>query len=276
VNKDDVLSSGEQVMVAVFAGLYGAAFLFCLVLAMLILSKSPSLTNIFVFLFTLLTFLLRCIYLSMFAAGDFREEGSGSFVLVEPPSFFIVTVASLLMMSYGFCVYCLKHSVPQESLFVKFWLYWVFFTLLLYIVMAVVIALLSTLNNVDTVNVDCYGRDVTVEENFTVQTIRIAYHSFLLFLAIIIASVIYYLGRELQSTLQTDSLSLLSVIACLSVLTTSVLWVVYSAQSGSSPYFVIPLWVCECPPLLMICFLVRPEESQGKDGSTYTRSSSRS
>ena len=261
-------------MVSVFAGLYGLAFIFGLFFAVSILTESPSLTNIFLFLFILLVFLFRTIYVAMYAAGEFREEGPGSFVLVEPPSFFILYSASLLVMSYGFCVFCLKNSIPQESVYVRFWFLWLAFAVFLFCVMVVIVALLSTLNESDTVIVSCYGRHVTVIENFTVQTIRIAYHSFLLFLAIIAAVTIIYLGRELHNTLQTESLSILSLITCLSVLATSVLWVAYSAASGSTPYFIIPLWFCECPPLLITCFLVRPQKAQsGGDGSTYSRSS---
>ena len=274
VPKGDVLSEGEQAMVGVFAGLYGICFLVTLFLALSVLRFAPSLTNIILFFFILLTFLFRCIYLSIYASGGFRVEGSGSYVLVEPPSFFILSVASILIMSYGFCVYCLKKSVPQESAFTKFWTSWILFTIFLYCVLAVVLALLSTLNASDTIVSGCYGRIVTTESNFTVQAIRIAYHSFLLFLAIISAIVLFLLGRELKMTLKADSLSHLSIISGLSVLLTSILWVVYSALSGSSPYFVIPLWFCEAPPLLLVGFLVRPEKSDAYSESTYDRSRS--
>jgi len=274
VPKGDVLTEGEQAMVGVFAGLYGISFFITLFLALSVLRFAPSLTNIILFFFILLTFLFRCIYLSIYASGGFRVEGSGSYVLVEPPSFFILSVASILIMSYGFCVYCLKKSVPQESAFTKFWTSWIFFTIFLYCVLAVVLALLSTLNASDTIVSDCYGRIVTTQSNFTVQAIRIAYHSFLLFLAIISAIVLFFLGRELKTTLKADSLSHLSIISGLSVLLTSILWVVYSALSGSSPYFVIPLWFCEAPPLLIVGFLVRPEKGDASSDSTYDRSRS--
>ena len=274
VPKGDVLSRGEQAMVGVFAGLYGLSFLIALFLAISVFQFAPSLTNLILFFFILLTFLFRCIYLCIYASGGFRVEGSGSFVLVEPPSFFILSVASILIMSYGFCVYCLKKSVPQESAFSKFWTSWIIFTIFLYCVLAVVLALLSTLDTSDTIISDCYGRIVTTQNNFTVQAIRIAYHSFLLFLAILSAITLFFLGRELKTTLKADSLSHLSIISGLSVLLTSILWVVYSALSGSSPYFVIPLWFCEAPPLLLVGILVRPETADDDSGSTYDRSKS--
>jgi hypothetical protein len=208
----------------------------------------------------------------MYAAGYFREEGARSYVLVEPPSFFILTVNNILVMSYGFCVYCLKNSVPQERVFTYFWIGWAAFTFMLYLFMAVIIILMSKLDNEDTVTIECFGRQVTVSHNTTVETIRIAYHSFLLFLAIVSSICILALGKELQNNLQTKSLSILSLISCCSVLTTSVLWVAYSAKSGSTPYFVIPLWFCECPLLLATCFIVRPSKQESGDGSTYARS----
>lgn len=260
-------------MVGVFAGLYGLCFLFAFTFALVAFRFAFSVSNFLLFFFILLTFLFRCVYLCIYASGGFRVEASGSFVLVEPPSFFILSVASILIMSYGFCVYCLKNSLPQQSAYSKFWTSWIVFTIFLYCILAVVLALLCSLSTSDTIISECYGRIVTTESNFTVQAIRIAYHSFLLFLAIISAVTLYFLGRELKSTLKADSLSHLSIISGLSVLLTSILWVVYSANSGSSPYFVIPLWFCEALPLLLVAFLVLPENFSEPDPYEYPLSS---
>lgn len=274
VPKDDVLTSGEQVMVGVFAGLYGLSFLVALFLSWSILRTSKFVVNLILFFFVLAVFLFRCVYLSVYVSGGFRVEGMDSFVLVEPPSFFILSVASILIMSYGFCVYCLNHSVPQEAIMGKFWMLWVTFTVLLYLTLAVVLVLLGTLNTSDSITSECYGRMVTLQSNFTVQAIRIAYHSFLFVLAVIAALVLNLLGRQLRSNLRSDSLLVLSVISGVSVLSTNTLWVVYSALSGSSPYFVIPLWVCEALPLLLICWLVRPSHTEKGTDSTNEHGSS--
>ena len=65
-----------------------------------------------------------CWYMSFFPSclpfslsycllGHFRDEDAASFVLVEPPSFFLLSIASVILMSYGFCLYCLKTHVQQ-------------------------------------------------------------------------------------------------------------------------------------------------------------------
>ena len=259
-------------MVGIFAGLYGISFLLAFYMFCGVIRTSPTVINLILFSFTLMTFLFRCVYLSIYVSGGLRVEGPSSYVLVEPPSFFILSVASILIMSYGFCVYCLSKSVPHESAIKQFWMWWLAFTVLLYLILVVVLTLLSTLDSsADTVS-DCYGRIVTTQSNFTVQAIRIAYHSFLLVIAVISAVTLFILGRKLKKSLKTDTLSHLSVIAGVSVLSTSVLWVVYSALSGSSPYFVIPLWCCEAPPLLLVCVLAGPFVSNTPTDSTHSNS----
>jgi ABC-type Fe3+ transport system permease subunit len=189
-------------------------------------------------------------------------------VLVEPPSFFILTIASLFVMSYSFYAYCLKTKAPQEEAFVRIWGVWVLFTIFLYAVLAVVLILLSLLDDSDEVYVRCFGRYDEIEHNRTVETIRIAYHSLLLALALIASLSLFALESEIQKTVKSSSLSMLSYISCTSVLATSTLWVVYSANSGSTPYFVIPLWICECPPLLAAAFYTQPSDAQEEGGST--------
>lgn len=274
VPKGDVMTSGEQAMVGIFAGLYGIAFVVTLFLFVGVLRISPTVVNVILFLFTLMTFLFRCVYLSIYVSGGLRVEGPSSYVLVEPPSFFILSVASILIMSYGFCVYCLSKSVPHEAVINQFWMWWLAFTALLYLILVVVLSLLSTLDSSALVVSDCYGRIVTTESNFTVQGIRIAYHSFLLVIAVISAVTLFFLGRKLRKTLKTDTLSHLSIISGISVLSTSVLWVVYSALSGSSPYFVIPLWFCEVIPLLLVSFMSSPYVSLELAESTHSNSQS--
>ena len=44
------------------------------------------------------------------------------------------------------------------------------------------------------------------------------------------------------------------------MLLSNILWVIYSGLSGSSPYFVIPLFFVEVPPLILIMLLVLPKE----------------
>ena len=44
------------------------------------------------------------------------------------------------------------------------------------------------------------------------------------------------------------------------MLLSNILWVIYSGLSGSSPYFVIPLFFVEVPPLLLLMFMVVPKE----------------
>jgi hypothetical protein len=276
VPKGDVLTSGEQAMVGIFAGLYGIAFIFTFVMFFGVFRTSPTVVNMILFLFTMMTFLFRCIYLSIYVSGGLREEGPSSYVLVEPPSFFILSVASILIMSYGFCVYCLSKSVPHEAVINQFWMWWLAFTVFLYLILVVVLTLLCTLDSSALIVSDCYGRMVTTESNFTVQSIRIAYHTFLLVIAIISAVTLFFLGRTLRKTLKTDTLSHLSIISGISVLSTSVLWVVYSALSGSSPYFVIPLWCCEVLPLVLVCFLSSPFFLQQPTASTFSFSFSKS
>eukprot|EP00009_Paramoeba_aestuarina_P004329 CAMPEP_0201511284 /NCGR_PEP_ID=MMETSP0161_2-20130828/3752_1 /ASSEMBLY_ACC=CAM_ASM_000251 /TAXON_ID=180227 /ORGANISM="Neoparamoeba aestuarina, Strain SoJaBio B1-5/56/2" /LENGTH=1798 /DNA_ID=CAMNT_0047906711 /DNA_START=91 /DNA_END=5487 /DNA_ORIENTATION=- len=257
--QDDVLSQGEKIMVAVFGALYGLSFLISLIFTYQIFSRVPSLTNLILCFLVWLVFIFRCVYLSMFAAGYFREEDTASFILVEPPSFFIISIASVILMSFGFCLYCLKSHVQQDQVFTKFWVVWLVFNIFIYLIMVVVLVLETQLDTSDTEIVDCFGRVVEVDESFTVQAIRIAYHSFLLVVAVVTCASLVMLGRKLDQTVDSSSLSTLSIIAGMSVFVTSLLWVIYSAASGSSPYFVIPLFFCEALPLLGLMYKIVPD-----------------
>jgi hypothetical protein len=259
-------------MVGIFAGLYGIAFIFTLFLLLRILKMTvyqPAFTSLLLFFYTLCTFLFRCIYLSIYVSGGLREEGPSSYVLVELPSFFILSVASILIMSYGFCVFSIRNSVPLSTVKRKFWFWWFLFRVFLYSILVIVLTLLCTLNASSQIHSQCFGRIINTQDNFVVQTIRIAYHSFLLILAVISTMALFLLERELHSTSQSDYLSHLSIISGISVLSTSVLWVVYSALSGSSPYFVIPLWCCEALPLMIICLLVGPSFSSTQSDDSF-------
>ena len=88
---------------------------------------------------------------------------------MEPPSFFILSVASVLATSFGFCLYCLKNNIPQEKAFVRFWLYWGAFNVILYLILMVVLVLMTQLDTEDDVTITCYGRSVEVDESFTIQ-----------------------------------------------------------------------------------------------------------
>jgi hypothetical protein len=255
--KDNILSDGEQVMVAVFAGLYGLGFILVAVVLVKFLASMSSLTNLLMIMFVMLTLLFRCIYLSMFAAGELQTEDISSFVLVEPPSFFLISVGGILMMSYAFCAYCVKTQEPQQSVFVRYWTFFLVSQLILYLILAIVLIVLSEIDTADSVTESCFGREVEVEENFSVQAVRIAYHSFLLVVAIIsVVSILYYNRQIEHQTKQIQSLKLLTYISSISIFLTNLLWVIYSAVSGSSPYFVIPLYLCEGLMLTVLPFLV--------------------
>jgi hypothetical protein len=244
-------------MVSIISALYGLAMVFVFCLAFVVLPAAPSITNLLLFFFVLLTFLLRTLYLALYAAGYFHTEDTVSFLLVEPPSFFLLSIASLFIMTYGFCLYCLKANTPQQSVYFQIWIYWAFFTIALYLLMAVVIILLNELDREDEVSVYCYGREVFVSPSFTVETIRIVYHTILLVLASAATIAIFILARQIEKSLEAQSLFTLNAISTLPVMLTSVLWVIYSAISGASPYFVIPLWFCECPLLVATCLYLR-------------------
>jgi hypothetical protein len=265
VEPNDLLTTNEMIMISIFSGLYGIAVLAVIYYGYAIVSFNPSFTNFLLFFFMFVTFFLRCLYLAMFAAGYFRVEGAASYLLVEPPSFFILSIASLFVMSYGYCVCCLEGPGHGRAMSNYIWLYWFAFTIVLYTVMAVVLSLLSELDRNDKIIFKCYGQYATVQEDFTVQTIRISYHSFLFCIAVISAFYIFYFERKIQETIESASLSTMSILSCFSVLGTSVLWVIYSAVSGSTPYFVIPLWFCEVPPLLATCMYVMPRLKRKKE-----------
>ena len=170
VARDDVLSDGEKVMVAVFGGLYGLVSLIFPWKVSCVTPVSPTISHFFLLFFPRIGFpylprfdlptfhqtsfpyqhnsvLLRvfgvyfplclpfyvCCWLDflhfsvfivitisdIFFSGYFREEDAGSFVLVEPPSFFIITIASTILMSLGFTLYCLANHVQQVLSFFK-------------------------------------------------------------------------------------------------------------------------------------------------------------
>jgi hypothetical protein len=221
--------------------------------------RQLTLANLSLFFFIGMTQAFRCVYLALFTSGELQTENEISYVLVEPPSFFVLTAASILILSYGFCFYCVKRSIPQASVYMRFWIIWSLFTVLLYALMVVVIALESTVYNRISVYVDCYGLVNYKENSNSVQKVRIVYHSILLLFAVFAAVFILFLGRGLQQEIMVDYLLLISIICGVSVFSTNIMWVIYSALSASTPYFVIPLWICECPPLVLICFLARPK-----------------
>ena len=259
VPSTQLLTPSQQVMVTIFAVLYGIGFLLVVGLAFYE-RKRMTLANVLLFFFIAMTQLFRVFYIAFFTGGELQTETEVSFFLVEPPSFFVLSASSILILSYGFCFYCVTHSIPQEKVFMRFWIVWSVFTVLLYLVMVAVIALLSHVSVRMYEIVDCYGVVSYDENSDSVQNIRIAYHSLLLLFAVIATACILFFGAVLRHKLPVDYLLLISVISGVSVFCTNIMWVIYSALSASTPYFVIPLWIVECPPLIAICFLARPRQ----------------
>ena len=259
--KNNILSDGEKAMVAVFAALYGVGFVISSIVLVYVILKVQSLANIITFILffmILATHLFRCVYFSLFASGHLQTEDISSYVLVEPPSFFLISVGSILLMSFAFCAYCLKTATPQQDAFFRYWSLWGVSNIFLYLMLVVVLVVLSQVETSDKVIEDCFGREVETNQNFNVQTVRIAYHSFLLVVATISVSLILYFNRQMEQNIQVRSMKLLTIISGISIFLTNLLWVIYSGASGSSPYFVIPLWFCEGLPLTVIPFLVFP------------------
>ena len=168
-------------------------------------------------------------------------------------------------MSYAFCVASVRKG-GFDVVIKSHWSMWIASQILLYGTLGLVLGLLIGLDSSDTTYDSCFGRKASVEENDTVEYIRIAYHSFLLLFAIVAGLIVFSLGAELKDSLKSESSSLLflSTIGGSSTIATNVLWVIYSSLSGNSPYFVIPLFFSECVPLLIICFLVFPRTTQKK------------
>jgi len=255
---DNLLTSGEKAMMGVFCGLYGLSCVLSIVGFFLVfVGGALSLSVLMLFFFVILTFLFRCILCGLFASGHYDSATDDYFGLLEPPSFFVFSILTVLIMSYWFCVKAAKGKATAET-FMKYWKGWLLSQLFIYLVMAAVFILLNELDTDDDVVTYCFGRTATVKENDTVQYIRIAYHSLLLFLAIICAIMELKLGIVLKESLEKDTLLVLSVLGGVSVVSNCLLWVVYSAASGSTPYFVIPLFMTEAPPLLAITYLVLP------------------
>jgi hypothetical protein len=268
---DSPYTEGERDMLIVFAALYGLSALIsvasCLLLIRLI---GASLSNIFLFFFVFSTFVFRCIFLALYSSGALLTATPGYFVLVETPSFFIVSILTVLIMSYSFCVMSVK-GYADDKAYVRYWGYWFATQIMLYLILALILGLLTGLNTSETLQTSCSNRISKVVPNTTVDDIRIAYHAFILVIAFCCAVIVFYFGKALRDTLESNSLLTLSAIGGVSVVLTSLLWVIYSGLDGSSPYFVIPLFLTEVPPLLLICFLIFPSKEKEDEDEYRTR-----
>jgi hypothetical protein len=254
---DDALSHGEVILIGVFTALYGIAFLISLAFML----KGLHMLNfslLMLFLYVLSTFLFRTVFLAIVASGDYEETSAGYYILIEPPSFFILSVLTILIMSYAFIVGAAKGGANLGL----YWASWLVLQLFLIMVLFVVVGLMIGLDTNDDITISCFGRQSTVSENTTIRDIRIAYHSFILTVAIICALLVLKLGKDLPEHDNKGLLQALSGLAGLSVVATSLLWVIYSAIDDPSPYFVIPLFVTEVPPLVIMSYLTFPKGDQ--------------
>ena len=259
-------TDGEQVMLIVFASLYGVSAVISVVSCILLIKViGASMSNIFLFFFVFSTFVFRCIYVALYSSGHLQSANAGYFVLVETPSFFIVSILTVLIMSYAFCVTSVKGNVT-ESAYLRYWVIWLVTQVVLYSILALVLGLLTGLDTVETLQISCNNRISEVIPNRTVDNIRIAYHAFILTIAFVCAIIVFKFAKNLRDTLESNSLFILSAIGGVSVVLTSLLWVIYSALDGSTPYFIIPLFISECPPLLLICFLIFPSKETDQEG----------
>ena len=172
-----------------------------------------------------------------------------------------MSVLTVLIMSFAFIV----AASQGKNKLGTYWMYWLILQLFLIAVLFVVVGLMIGLDNNDEITISCFGRQSSVEENTTIRDIRIAYHSFLLFVAIVGAIIVMKQGRDLPDHENKTTLQTLSALAGVAVVLTSLLWVIYSAIDDPSPYFVIPLFFTEVPPLLLMCHLTFPSKNNGME-----------
>ena len=258
-NTEDPFTSGEKAMLISFAVLYAACLVVVLVMLYLTVTLSQHPSNILMLSFAATILFLRALYISLAASGELLDSAPESYVLVEPPSFLLVSLSMVVIMCFAFCLRSIKGtlSVMDQSR-KKYWVVWFLSQIPLYAVMIIVIALLCTINTSDVTTSSCFGRIENIEKNRNVQNVRIAYHSFMLAVALAAATCVIALTMKIYDRMRAEAVIYLCLVVGASLLLSNILWVAYSAADGSTPYFVIPLFFTEGVPLFCLAILLRP------------------
>ena len=259
--EEPLLSTAEEAVIATFAALYGVGCLTFLTLLILCVVFIPRASNAWLLTFGFLLHLFRCVYLALFAAGYLQDNSVAALVMIELPSFFLFSIASITIMSYAFAIFSMKWDVGKELLKKKrrvFWKIWAVYQVLLYLILAVVIICMTQIESVDETKTSCFRRQGALEEDNSTDIIRIAYHSFMLLMAVIVGVLLFTLSKRIMDRAKEHRIVLLSSLSAFAVITVNILWVIYSAFGGSTPFFVIPLFLCESPAMLYAGITIRP------------------
>jgi len=257
-NRDDVLSGGERITLILFACLYAIVGMVVVALIFVLVRYNRLVPNILLLFFGWLVCTLRVILSGLYANSHWTEFTLGQLFLIETPSFLILSMGSIILMSFAFATANLTSESSTLFHSKSYWLQWLVGQVFLVVLLVVVVVLMYTLQGDGTISKSCMGRITTTEEDKTVELIRIVYHSFLLLLAVGVSVVLIFRARMIYDKLHSITVLQLCTVSVFGVVLESLVWVIYSAIASPTPYFIIPLFFVEALPILALCHLIRP------------------
>jgi len=277
--EEELFTTGEKAVLYIIGFLYLMSAVVCIAVEGLFLALNPNYPNIALLFFLILMLIIRGVYFFLLAPGVLGQDEDGEqdvdFVLIELPSFLYVSACSVLAMSFLFFVKCSEMDLDASGLKStrrKFWALWGLFNAILYVYFVVNILLLTQLDHHDTIDRSCAGRVISVEENDTVEILRVTYHAVLCTIAAIMMIVIGWAGVKIYTKVQLKTLIFLCTVSGVSLFILSVAWIIYVILDGGSAYFSIVMYTFEGIPSLIIAWLIRPRNLRRLKGASTTRS----
>mmetsp|Transcript_19390 Transcript_19390/g.54447 ORF Transcript_19390/g.54447 Transcript_19390/m.54447 type:complete len:1803 (+) Transcript_19390:150-5558(+) len=259
VETEDLLSSGEKAMLITFSILYFAVSLYALVMFAFGLWLSFAVATAVICILCFSALVLRGVYLALFAAGHLHGDTAWTYILVEAPIFLYLSVMTVLIMALSYTLQSTSQSA-SSSRSSKAWLLWGAVQLVLVCFYVVVVTLLSELGDGDAVLSTCLGRITSLEEDRTVDYVRIAYYSVIFILSVVASIVLLGLTLRIYSIIRKNQFALVTIFCSFMITLYASMWVLYSALDGSTPYYVIPLFILEGSLAVVIVTATRPTQ----------------
>ena len=256
---DRLLGDGEETLLYVFSGLYGASFLIVFGVLLVIGFLMFSFSNVLMMGLGSGMLCIRSIYIGMYGAGYLQGQSGGEILMVEIPSFLYLLLGGLVVTIFSFTY----QNVSGEKIHEKrpFWIRYFIFCGVSVVIFVIVIVLMVEIPDDAKPSYSCFGFQAKDQTDNSIENIRIAYHSLALFVAILCAGRLFVLSKMIYNQVQSKKVMLFAWIVGLGILCQNIMWVTYSALNGSSPYFVIPMFFVEALPVLFVALLIVPKKN---------------
>ena len=256
---DRLLGDGEETLLYVFSGLYGASFLIVFGVLLVIGFLMFSFSNVLMVGLGSGMLCIRSIYIGMYGAGYLQGQSGGEILMVEIPSFLYLALGGLVVSIFSFTY----QNVSGEKIHNKrpFWIRYFIFCGMLVVIFVIVIVLMVEIPDDGEPIYSCFGFRAEYQTDDSIENIRIAYHSLALFVAILCAGRLFVLSKMIYNQVQSKKVMLFAWIVGLGILCQNIMWVTYSALNGSSPYLVIPMFFVEALPVLFVALLAIPKKN---------------